>query len=51
MEDKNKCIASFQLEQSMLDWLKEEAQEECTSTSSIIRRLILKAMREKGEDK
>ena len=51
MEEKNKCIASFQLEQSMLDWLKEEAKEECSSISSIIRRMILKAMREKEENK
>lgn len=49
-EDKTKCMSSFQLEKSMLDWLKKKAREECTSTSSIIRRMIVKAMREEGEN-
>lgn len=49
-EDRTKCMSSFQLEKFMLDWLKKKAREECTSTSSIIRRLIVREMREEGED-
>lgn len=50
-EDRTKCMSSFQLEKFMLDWLKKKAREECTSTSYLIRKMILKAMREEGEDK
>lgn len=51
MEDrKNLCIMSLQLDTSMRDYLKEKARRECTSTSYLIRKMIIKDMREDMED-
>ena len=49
-ENRTKCIASFQLEKFMLDWLKKKAREECTTISYLIRKMVLKTMREEGEN-
>lgn len=51
MEDKRElCIMSLQLDISMRDYLKEKARRECTSTSYLIRKMILKDMREDMKD-
>lgn len=37
---------SLQVNEELFNYLKEKAKEECTSTSYLIRKMILKSMRE-----
>ena len=50
MEEKqNKLyIISLQVPEELFNYLKEKSREECTSTSYLIRKMILKDMREGG---
>lgn len=49
-QEKKFYIVSLQLTEELFMYLKQKAREECTSTSYLIRKMILKDMRE-GENK
>lgn len=48
--DKNKVIVSVQIDQALLNALKEKANYECASVSYLIRRGILRELREGEKD-
>lgn len=49
--EKNKIIVSLQIHNDLYEMLKKKAEEECTSTSYLIRKAILKEVRSWGEEK
>lgn len=48
--DKDKVIVSVQMNQALLNALKEKADRECASVSYLIRRGILRELREGEKD-
>lgn len=44
--EKDKTIISVQLPGFVFNWLKKKAEEECTSVSYIIRKLLIEKIRE-----
>ena len=50
MENKDKIIISVQLPAFLLEKLKEQAEKECTTTSYLIRKAILKFLDEEDKD-
>lgn len=52
MEEKqNKLyIISLQVPEELFNYLKQKSKDECTSTSYLIRKMILKDMREGGKE-
>lgn len=49
MEDKGKIIVSVQMDKEMFEELKQIAIEDCSSVSYLIRRGVLKTIREYRE--
>lgn len=49
-QEKKFYIVSLQIPEELFVYLKQRAKEECTSTSYLIRKMILKDMREEGEN-
>lgn len=44
--DTNKVVISVQIPKDFYDMLKQKAEEECTTVSFLIRRMIIKEIRE-----
>ena len=51
MENKEKYyIISLQLSERLYNYIKDKAQKECTSTSYLIRKMILEDMRKEDKE-
>lgn len=44
------AVVSLQIPLSFYDWLRKRSREECTTISYLIRKMIVKTMREEGEN-
>ena len=50
MKEKDKTIISIQIPDFVVQQLKDKAKEECTSVSYLIRKLIIKWLREEDNN-